>query len=83
LPAQEQELLRDRLNQKVTKQSASKSEPHAFLDWRIDLDALATQQGVHTSNSIAELKGDFWPEEDLDEFLATVRQWRREGTERR
>lgn len=83
LPADKQEQLRDRLNYKVSKQSAKNSEPHSFLDWRIDIDALAAQQGVQTTNSIADLKGDFWPEDDLEEFLATIRQWRRESTEQR
>jgi len=45
---------------------------------RIDIDQLAIEQGV-PENSLENLNGDFWPEdEDIDEFIAKVRQWRQE-----
>ena len=46
---------------------------------RIDIDQLVKEQGV-PEDSLANLNGDFWPEdEDVEEFIATIRQWRREG----
>ena len=45
-----------------------------------DLAEIAKEQGVRPVSSIDELAGDFWPEEEsIDEFLETVRNWRREG----
>lgn len=74
LPAAEQEELRRKLNRKGTGQDL-----HPFLDWHIDIDQLATEQGVAGSTSVDRLKGDFWPpDEDLEEFVATIRQWRSE-----
>lgn len=81
LPAGEQEQLRLKLDRKAKDQSASVSEPHPFLDWHIDIDSLAAQQGVPASISLEGLKGDFWPaDEDLEEFLITLHQWRRESS---
>lgn len=38
---------------------------------------LAKRQGVKRISNIAELQGDFWPEEEsVDEFLAWVREMR-------
>jgi len=83
LPADAQEELRVKLNRKAQSQSSPDLTPNSFIDWRIDLDALAERQGVKVCNSLNELKGDFWPEdEDIDEFVSTVRQWRRESRER-
>jgi hypothetical protein len=46
---------------------------------REELDAILQEQGVKPVECLADLKGDFWPEEDsIDEFIATVRRWRRE-----
>jgi hypothetical protein len=43
------------------------------------LAALAAEQGVRPIQDIDELGGDFWPEdESMDEFLATLREWREE-----
>ena len=45
-----------------------------------DVKALAAKQGVRPVERFEDLIGDFWPEdESIDEFVATVRQWRREG----
>lgn len=80
LPADEQEQLRVKLNRKAAKQSPSVAEPHPFLDWQIDIDSLAAQQGVPEGATLESLKGDFWPAgEDLDEFVTTLRQWRRDS----
>ena len=41
---------------------------------------LARQQGVKPLDFDELLQADFWPEEEsTDEFLATLREWRREG----
>jgi len=41
---------------------------------------LAAAQGVQPVEQLAEVWGDFWPEEEsVDDFINTVRQWRREG----
>lgn len=46
----------------------------------IDLETLAAQQGVTPVTDTATLLGDFWPEnENADDFVNTVRAWRREG----
>ena len=38
------------------------------------------QQGLKPVERFEDLLGDFWPEdESIDEFIATVRQWRRES----
>jgi len=80
LPAAEQESLRRKLNGMVDNQVSSAAEPHPFLDWRIDLDSLAAQQGISKAASVKDLKGDFWPpDEDMDEFVMTLRQWRQEN----
>jgi hypothetical protein len=46
---------------------------------RLDVDALAASQGVQPVSSPEELAADFWPaDETADEFIASVRRWRRE-----
>lgn len=43
---------------------------------------LAEEQGVQPVQNIMEHRVDFWPpEESVDEFIATVRQWRDESKE--
>ncbi len=80
LSAAEQETLRRKLSGMAGNQASSAGEPHPFLDWRISLDSLAAQQGVQESTSVEGLKGDFWPaDEDMDEFVTTLRQWRHEN----
>lgn len=79
LPANEQELLRQKLNRNAESHPGPGGEPHPFLDWHIDIESLAAQQCAPASTSVEGLKGDFWPAgEDLEEFVSTVRQWRRE-----
>src|SRR5919197_1178902 len=49
-----------------------------------ELDALARAQGAPLAVRFEDLIGDFWPEDEAaDEFITTIRQWRREGTGRR
>jgi hypothetical protein len=49
-----------------------------------ELDALARSQGAPLAVRTEDLIGDFWPEdESCDEFIATVRRWRREGSRAR
>ncbi|HET8629035.1 MAG TPA: hypothetical protein VFL91_16560 [Thermomicrobiales bacterium] len=44
-----------------------------------DLETLAAQQGVGPVTDFDALFGDFWPEdESVDDFIAAVREWRRE-----
>jgi hypothetical protein len=44
------------------------------------VEQLALEQGVRSVLDPQELRGDFWPEdEDLEEFLTALRNWRREG----
>lgn len=46
------------------------------LDWR----ALAASQGVKPIRNVADLHGDFWPEDEgPDDFITALREWRREG----
>lgn len=78
LPLDQQEQLRQKLNGEAEKQKTSVTHP--FMDWRIDLDRLMAEQGVPEFNTVESLGGDFWPEdEDMDEFVATIRQWREES----
>lgn len=59
--------------------------PHrpSFFDEPEGLEALARRQGVKPLN-VAELMAteETWPEEDVDEFIAAVREWRDEGADR-
>lgn len=42
--------------------------------------SLAEEQGIKPVESIDDLRGDFFPEnESIDDFVATVRRWRDEG----
>jgi hypothetical protein len=51
------------------------------------LEKLAAEQGVRPIedfDAFMEESDDVWPEdEDVDEFIQTVRRWRREGEERK
>jgi predicted RNase H-like HicB family nuclease len=50
------------------------------FDARPDLTALANEQGVEPADDFDSLLGDFWPEdESADEFVDTLREWRRDG----
>ena len=82
LSAEDKEMLRVKLNLMATSQTSSAAEP--FPDWHINIDSLAKQQGVPEKTSVDRLKGDFWPaDEDLDEFVTALRQWRAQSSERK
>jgi hypothetical protein len=84
LPADQQENLRVQLNDNAVSHPSPATELHPFLDWHIDINALAVQQGVPDSTSLADLQGDFWPaDEEMDEFISALRQWRRESSGRK
>jgi hypothetical protein len=83
-----QRLLREGAEDKgpAAARLAARMEPLAmsgrefFSQPPLDLEALAAQQGVRPVTNLDDLFGDFWPEdESVDEFIAAVRQWRREG----
>lgn len=59
--------------------SASDASKAGF--WRRrTVEELAAEQGVTPVGDPADLRGDFWPEnESTDEFLAWLRASRREG----
>lgn len=47
---------------------------------RCSIEEIAVRQGVQPIYDPAALHGDFWPEEEgVDDFVETVREWRREG----
>jgi len=80
----EEELLEEgrRVRQELTrKQPTSLISARSFFSAPSpDLETLARQQGIKPVADLADLRGDFWPEEeDPDEFVHTIRQWRREG----
>lgn len=51
-----------------------------FSQPAVDLETLAATQGVRPITNLDDLVGDFWPEdESVDDFVAAVRRWRREG----
>jgi hypothetical protein len=54
-----------------------------FFEGKTDLEILAAQQGVSAVSDFDSLLGDFWPEEEsADQFIASIREWRREGEHR-
>ncbi len=65
----------------ILAESRVVAEPGLF--WTgYDVAALAEEQGVQPVESLDDLWGDFWPEdESIDKFIETVRRWRREGLE--
>jgi hypothetical protein len=55
----------------------------SFFDGKADVEALAAQQRVFTVSDFDSLLGDCWPEEEsVDQFIATIREWRCEGAHR-
>jgi hypothetical protein len=40
------------------------------------VEELAAEQGVVFPRDPRDLLGDFWPEESIDDFLTTLREWR-------
>jgi hypothetical protein len=68
----------------MKEQRHQQNKAETFFDTAYDLESLAAQQGVSPMDDPETLSGDFWPEdESVDEFIAAVREWRREAqTER-
>ena len=66
----------------IPAEGKTTAEPELF--WTgYDVATLAEEQGVQPVQSLDDLWGDFWPEdESVDEFIETVRRWRREGLEK-
>lgn len=62
----------------------TRSQPFPLVvKTQAEVEALAAQLGVKPITNPQELRGDFWPEDETaDEFIATIRRWRREGTRR-
>jgi len=67
---------------KMTVKSLSPASPEETR-----LEKLAAEQGVcpiEDFDAFMEESEDVWPEdESVDEFIETVRRWRREGEERK
>lgn len=64
--------------------TAGQEKGGAFFEPLQVLEALAAEQGVKPASDFDKLLGHFWPErESADDFIRTVRQWRREGEERK
>lgn len=55
-----------------------------FAQAPTSLATFTAQQGVQPVADFDALFGDFWPaDETVDEFIATVREWRREDADAR
>ncbi len=79
-PLQPLEGVGEKSHVRLTIELDSRQRPGMFFDRTISLDEIALQQGVPQPQNIESLAGDFWPEdEDIDDFIASVREWRREG----
>lgn len=63
------------------QEGGSVGEPSLqFHETATDLDLLVTSHGIKPVTRFEKLLGDFWPEdESADDFIAAVREWRREG----
>jgi hypothetical protein len=52
----------------------------SYIGESIDIDKLASEQGVKPIDNFEDLLGDFWPEnEKSDEFIMAVQNWKKEG----
>lgn len=66
--------------QPVSSLTGSGEKSPSFFEAKMDLEVLAAQQGASIVSDFDKLIGDFWPEdESADQFIATVRAWRRES----
>lgn len=71
-------LLEETANKNGTMQPTA-----TFHDTKTDLDTLIRTQGVTPITNVSELKADFWPEDETaDEFIATIREWRKGSSSR-
>lgn len=65
----------------MEEEAGEAAEVELGLDEAPTLDELAARQGVAQVGDFDALLGDFWPEEEsADDFIAAVRQWRREDS---
>jgi hypothetical protein len=56
--------------------------PNTTFWGHVSVAELAAAQGVEPVESLDELWGDFWPEEEtVDDFIEAIYQWRREAIE--
>lgn len=61
-----------------------REEPLSSPGARPELEALALEQGVEPVADFDDLLGDFWLEDEgVDEFVAALREWRRDHSDRR
>jgi hypothetical protein len=68
------------LDQDVEAERSEVERGTISFESRIDIEVLASQQSVTAVSEFDKLLGDFWPEEEsADQFIGTVREWRREG----
>jgi hypothetical protein len=69
------------MNKQLTNEPTEHEQKSSFFDEPKDLLTLASEQGVKPFD-FDELMATptLWPEdESIDDFIATVREWRREG----
>lgn len=58
----------------------SEPDEHPFFKPHKRLEVLIQEQGLMPLKDMKELEAGFWPEdESIDDFVNTVRLWRREG----
>ena len=43
------------------------------------LEQLRAEQGTGPITDLSKLKGDFWPDDEFEDFLAALREWRGHG----
>ena len=76
-----QETVRREASRRAATPPTTVTERSSRLPDRTDLSALLAPPHVMPVQSLEQLRGDFWPdEEDVDEFISAVQQWRQEGT---
>ena len=43
------------------------------------LEQLRAEQGTGPITDLSKLRGDFWPDDEFEDFLAALREWRGHG----
>lgn len=77
LPPEEQQQLLEMLSAE-----APEIEPAITIEPIITIEQLAAEQGTRPMD-FEEMLGDFWPEEEnVDDFITTLRAWRSETWQR-
>jgi hypothetical protein len=46
-------------------------------------EQLRKEQGTKPIKNLGESRGDFWPDDEFEEFLAALREWRGHGPAKR